>query len=134
MNNIHEHAVLTDVLEPKGSGFVGRHGDDFMLANNAQFVGFSTQVGPEGAVYVLDWHDSEICGGPPRTTTSGRVYRILPTESQANDWDGRYGDLSTMTNGDLVELQRSPSAWHARRARLILQARAAEDNIDTHQQ
>lgn len=130
MNNIHEHAVLTDVLEPKGSGFVGRHGDDFMLANNAQFVGFSTQVGPEGAVYVLDWHDSEICGGPPRTTTSGRVYRILPTESQANDWDGRYGDLSTMTNGDLVELQRSPSAWHARRARLILQARAAEDNID----
>ncbi len=29
MANIHEHAVLTDILEPKGSGFVGHHGDDF---------------------------------------------------------------------------------------------------------
>ena len=38
MGNIHEHAVLTDILEPSGSGFVGHHGDDFMLANNAQFI------------------------------------------------------------------------------------------------
>ena len=62
MANIHEHAVLTDILEPKGSGFVGRHGDDFLLANNAQWIGFSVEIGPEGAVYILDWHDADICG------------------------------------------------------------------------
>ena len=62
MANIHEHSVLSDILEPKGSGFVAHHGDDFMLANNAQWIGFSMEIGPEGAVYVLDWHDADICG------------------------------------------------------------------------
>ena len=62
MANIHEHAVLSDVLERKGSGFTARHGDDFVMANNAQWVGFSMEVGPEGALYVLDWHDADICG------------------------------------------------------------------------
>ena len=60
MANIHEHAVLTDILEPSGSGFIGRHGDDFMLANNAQWIGFSMEIGPDGDVYVLDWHLSLI--------------------------------------------------------------------------
>jgi putative membrane-bound dehydrogenase-like protein len=60
MANIHEHAVLSDVLERKGSGFTAHHGDDFMLANNAQWIGFSMEIGPDGAVYVLDWHDSDI--------------------------------------------------------------------------
>ena len=44
MANIHEHAVLTDILEPQGSGFVGRHGDDFLLANNAQWIGNCTNL------------------------------------------------------------------------------------------
>src|SRR3546814_4714382 len=59
MANIHEHAVLSDVLERQGSGYVGRHGDDVMTANNAQWVGFSMEVGPDGALYVLDWHDAD---------------------------------------------------------------------------
>ena len=32
MANIHEHSVLSDVLEPIGSGFVARHGDDVLMA------------------------------------------------------------------------------------------------------
>ncbi len=54
MANIHEHAVLSDVLEPTGSGFVARHGEDFLQANNAQWIGFSLEIGPEGAIYVLN--------------------------------------------------------------------------------
>ncbi len=48
MANIHEHAVLSDILQPKGSGFVASHGDDFMMVNNAQWVGFSMEIGPDG--------------------------------------------------------------------------------------
>ena len=48
MANIHEHAVLSDVLERKGSGFTARHGEDFVLANNAQWIGFSVEIGPDG--------------------------------------------------------------------------------------
>ncbi|MDG2383473.1 MAG: PmoA family protein [Pirellulaceae bacterium] len=129
MGNIHDHAVLTDILEPRGSGFVGRHGDDFLKANNAQFVGFSTEIGPEGAVYMLDWHDAEICSGPVRNKETGRVYRILPKESNAQDWEGRYDDIRSLSNAELVDLQLSKSEWHARRARVVLQHRAAKGQV-----
>ena len=130
MGNIHEHAVLTDTVERKGSGFVGHHGEDFMLANNAQFVGFSTEIGPDGAIYMLDWHDADICGDIVRTKDTGRVFRIAPKESNAKNWDGRYGDLSTFDDGELVKLQLSASAWHARRARVILQHRALNGALE----
>lgn len=129
MGNIHEHAVLVDTLERSGSGFVGRHGEDFMLANNAQFVGFSTEIGPDGAIYMLDWHDADICGDIVRTKDTGRVYRIAPKPSHADNWDGRYADLKSFTDTELVNLQLSASAWHARRARVILHERAISGTL-----
>ncbi|MEM8487783.1 MAG: PVC-type heme-binding CxxCH protein [Bacteroidota bacterium] len=130
MANIHEHAVLTDILETKGSGFVARHGDDFLLANNAQWIGFSMEIGPEGAVYVLDWHDADICGKDVLDKDTGRIFRITPEESLAEQWDGRYDDLNTKTDVELAALQVSPSDWHARRARVILQYRATQRAIN----
>jgi putative membrane-bound dehydrogenase-like protein len=124
MANIHEHAVLTDYVTPKGSGFVASHGDDFLLANNAQWIGFSVEIGPGGAVYVLDWHDADICGKDVLNKETGRVFRIAAKDSLATEWEGRYDDLAKMDDARLVELQRSKSAWHARRARVILQNRA----------
>ena len=135
MANIHEHAVLSDVLTRQGSGFTARHGDDFLLANNAQWIGFSLEIGPDGALYVLDWHDADICGQDVLHQETGRVFRIAPTRSLATDWPGRYADLSTFSDARLVELQTSRSDWHARRARLILQNRAAKKTLaaDTSQ-
>ena len=135
MANIHEHAVLSDVLTRKGSGFTARHGDDFLLANNAQWIGFSMEIGPEGALYVLDWHDADICGMDVLHQETGRVFRIAPRNSLADAWEGRYTDLRTMSDAQLVDLQTSRSAWHARRARVILQSRAATRALkpDTHE-
>ena len=135
MSNIHEHAVLIDTLERKGSGFVGRHGEDFLLANNAQWIGFSMEIGPEGAVYVLDWHDADICGTQVLNKDTGRIFRVTPKQSAAENWPGRYANLGELPNAELVALQRSASAWHARRARVILQARAAAGKVDraTHE-
>ena len=130
MANIHEHAVLADVLERSGSGFIGRHGEDFLLANNAQWIGFSMEIGPEGAIYVLDWHDADICGKDVLNKDTGRIFRVTPRESLAVNWEGRYGDLRELSDLDLAGLQRSQSAWHARRARGILQSRAASASID----
>lgn len=129
MANIHEHAVLSDILLPKGSGFVARHGDDFLMANNAQWVGFSMEIGPDGGLYALDWHDADICGQKVLNSETGRIFRIMPEKSGAENWEGRYADLSNMSDAQLVALQTSKSDWHTRRARVILQARAADGKL-----
>ncbi len=130
MANIHEHAVLSDDLVPKGSGFVAKHADNVMMANNAQWIGFSMEVGPAGNLYVLDWHDADICGNSVRQKETGRIFRISPKQSLAESWDGRYSDLNTFSDSELAELQTSKSDWHARRARVILQTRATKAAIN----
>ena len=129
MANIHEHAVLSDVLESQGSGFVAHHGDDFLQANNAQWIGFSMEVGPAGNLYVLDWHDADICGKEVLNKETGRIFRISPTKSLAEDWEGRYANLNNMTDEQLADLQTSNSDWHARRARIIMQNRARKTSL-----
>ena len=87
------------------------------------------EIGPDGNVYVLDWHDADICGKAVHQKDTGRVFRMAPKESRAENWDGRYADLKTFDDAKLVELQKSPSAWHARRARVILQGRAVSGRL-----
>ena len=130
MCNIHEHAVLSDILSRKGSGYTGTHGQDFVLANNAQWIGFSMELGPEGDLYVLDWHDADICGNEVVHKETGRVFKISPEQSNAENWDKRYEDLETLNDLELARLQLKKSSWHARRARVILQNRASKAAID----
>jgi putative heme-binding domain-containing protein len=88
------------------------------------------EIGPGGGVYVLDWHDADICGKEVLNKETGRIFRITPEKSLAQNWEGRYNDLKTMSDQQLVELQLSKSAWHARRARIIMQGRAASGDLD----
>ena len=126
MCNIHEHAVLTDVLEPKGSSFIGHHGDDFLPTNDLAWVGFSVEVGPEGGVYILDWHDQNICGNEVKFPNSGRVYRIMPTGVK----DKVTPDLSAMSDAELVECQLHSNDWFVRHARTLLQHRQASGMLN----
>jgi putative membrane-bound dehydrogenase-like protein len=127
MCNIHEHAVLTDVMEPSGSSFIGKHGDDFMPTNDLAWVGFSVEIGPEGGVYLLDWHDQDICGNAVKFPNSGRVYRIMPKGAKVE----ARPNLGAMSDAELVQLQMHPNDWYVRQARTLLQYRASGDKLNS---
>ncbi len=127
MCNIHEHAVLTDILVPKGSSFVGKHGDDFMPTNDLAWVGFSVEIGPEGGVYILDWHDTDVCGNKVNFPNSGRIYRILPQQARRTSAP----NLRSLTDTELVDLQMHPNDWYVRQARVLLHSRFAAGALDT---
>lgn len=126
MCNIHEHAVLTDYMEKNGSSFIGRHGDDFMPTNDLAWVGFSVEIGPEGGVYILDWHDTDVCGNAINFPNSGRVYRIMPKGVTPTSCP----DLGEMSDRELVALQMHNNDWYVRQARTLLQTRAALGKLD----
>jgi putative membrane-bound dehydrogenase-like protein len=126
MCNIHEHAVLTDILEPRGSSFVGKHGDDFMPTNDLAWVGFSVEIGPEGGVYLLDWHDTDVCGNAINFPNSGRIYRI--THHSAGPIERP--QLRSLSDEQLVAMQMHSNDWYVRQARLLLDSRAAAGILD----
>lgn len=126
MCNIHEHAVLTDVLVPEGSSFVGKHGDDFMPANDLAWVGFSVEIGPDGAVYILDWHDTDVCGNKVNFPNSGRVYRIIPNGTRHSPAP----NLRSLSDEQLVKLQQHSNDWYVRQAHLLLHTRATSGKLD----
>ena len=127
MCNIHEHAVLTDIMVPNGSSFIGKHGDDFMPTNDLAWVGFSVEIGPEGGVYILYWHDADVCGNAVNFPHSGRVYRIMPKGAGKT----ARPDLRTMSDAQLVKLQTHTNDWYVRQSRTLLQTRAANGLLDT---
>ena len=126
MCNIHQHMVLTDIMEPKGSSYVGKHGDDFMPINDLAWVGFSVETGPEGGVYILDWHDTDICGNAVNFPQSGRIYRIMPKGAKPI----KQPDLRSLSDEELVKLQMHSNDWYVRQARVLLQSRLADGRLD----
>jgi putative membrane-bound dehydrogenase-like protein len=126
MCNIHEHAVLTDYMVPNGSSFTGKHGSDFMPTNDMAWVGFSVEIGPEGGVYILDWHDTDVCGNAINFPNSGRIYRIMPKGSKPF----ARKNLEAMSDSELVAMQMDNNDWYVRHARTILHHRAATKKLN----
>ncbi len=126
MCNIHQHQVLTDVMTPSGSSYIGNHGEDFVTTNDLAWVGFSVEVGPDGGVYILDWHDTDICGNKINFPDSGRIYRLIPEGTEPIERP----DVGSLSDAELVALQDHANDWYVRAARLNLQMRAASGKLD----
>ena len=78
LSNTHGRRLNNDILQRKGSGYVGTHGEDFMKANHPWYKGFTQIYGPDGGVFLSDWTDNGEChdnDGVHRT--SGRIYKVV---------------------------------------------------------
>ena len=126
MCNIHEHAVLTDYMVPNGSSYIGKHGSDFMPTNDLAWVGFSVEIGPDGGVYILDWHDTDVCGNAINFPNSGRIYRIMPEGAKKIERP----NIPGLTDLELVALQDHSNDWYVRQARVELHSRASKGKLN----
>jgi len=134
VGNIHGNRINVDTLERAGASYVGRHGEDFLRANDAWFRGINLKYGPDGAVYLIDWYDAQACHlneVEKWDRTNGRVYRV---RHQQHDNAGRAqarkaAGLRARTSAELVELQLEPNEWFARAAQLVLAERGADAGV-----
>jgi putative membrane-bound dehydrogenase-like protein len=120
--NVHGRRVNHDRLERHGSGYAGRHEPDFLFANQPWFRGVELKYGPDGGVYLADWTDLGEChdhDGVHRT--SGRIYKIVHGDAPAK----QHVDVASAPNEQLVQWQLHRNDWFVRRARRVLQERAA---------
>ncbi len=126
MCNLHGSRVNHDILEHKGSGYVGHHGQDFLLANDPWFRGLNLAYGPDGGVFLTDWTDTGECHNYTSIDRSnGRIYKIVHGSAVPE-----HPDISRMTDAELVGLQLHKNDWWVRHARRVLQERAAAGKLD----
>ena len=58
------HLVHLDWLVPQGSGFVAHDGFNLLASSDAWTAPIAAQVGPDGAVWVLDWYTPVVQHNP----------------------------------------------------------------------
>lgn len=122
------HAVRWHAVEPMGSSFRSRNGGELLLANDTWFAPSDVCLGPDGCVYVADWHDARTAHPDPDAEwdrSNGRVYRIaFGTPPPA-----RGLDLAKKPSADLIKLLGHANDWHARAARQELADRRDSEVI-----
>jgi putative membrane-bound dehydrogenase-like protein len=125
MCNIHGSRVNQDVLERRGSGYVARHGEDFLFARDPWFRGLVLEYGPDGGVFLADWNDTGECHNYDKTNeTNGRVFKVTHGKPAAVAVD-----LVKESDERLVRLQLHKNDWWVRHARRLLQERAAAGKL-----
>jgi hypothetical protein len=118
-----------DHLHQEGSGYSAHHGEDIFFANDPWFRGVAVKYGPDGGVYIADWTDLGEChdnDGVHRD--SGRIYKVIHGEARKLP----SFDVTKADKEQLLKWLEHPNEWYVRRARLMLQEKAAagEDLTD----
>ena len=120
--NLHGHRLVSDQVEAAGSGFVGHHGNDFLRSNDATFIPVSQRVGPDGALYLSDWSDVQVCHNNTQEIwdrTNGRIYRV-----GFGNPVSRARDLGALADAELVEVALADAnEYFVRQARKVLAER-----------
>jgi len=120
--NVLSNDIYWHVVERKGSSFVNRHGGDLIISNDKWFRPIDTLIGPDGAVYIVDWYDARANHVDPRNNwdrSNGRIYRLAHKDAPKYE----RLELSKMKSLDLVEVLKHPNVWYRSEARRVLAER-----------
>ncbi len=127
MNNIHGQRLNMDVPTRAGSGYVGKHGADFLNFQDRWSQVLNLLYDQDGSVFMIDWYDANQChhnrdDGHDRS--NGRVFKVV-----YNNQPVTRVDLQKLSDDELAKLQTHANDFKARHARRILQERASKGTI-----
>ena len=109
-------------VKPRGSTFEARQVGTLLDSNDTWFSPTDLALGPDGSLYVSDFHDKRTAHPDPDAEwdrSNGRVYKI----EAKNAKPGKDIDLERLSSAELVDHLKNPNGWYAYQARRILAQR-----------
>jgi putative membrane-bound dehydrogenase-like protein len=123
--NIHGHRLNHDLLVPQGSGYVGKHTNDFLRVDDTWFRGVSVIPAADGGVFMSDWCDAGECHDYEDIhRENGRVYKIVYGAAGKT-----YPDIRRVSDNELINFLSAKDEWLVNQARLVLAERADMRNL-----
>ncbi|MEO5602783.1 MAG: PVC-type heme-binding CxxCH protein [Cyclobacteriaceae bacterium] len=126
--------VHADVIKNKGSTFTASrlyNNQEFLASTDAWFRPVNMYIGPEGALYIVDYY-RQIIEGPEwmaeevvksgnlyNGSDKGRIYRITPKGTKPPNFQ-KNSTLTDATLSLLVEKLGDPNIWWRRNAQRLL--------------
>jgi putative heme-binding domain-containing protein len=130
-NVIGFQGILRYKIEDKGASFAGTEAEPILSSTDPNFRPSDLRIGPDGALYFLDWHNPLIghmqhnLRDPSRDREHGRIYRVT--------YEGRPLLQPVQIDGAplprLLEVLKEPEDRVRYRARLELSARDTDQVV-----
>ncbi len=123
--SIHGNSIKRDVLKPNGSTFIASHAPDFLKSGDKNFRPVYQAIGPDGSIYITDWHDQWPCHQTPPDAWDkerGRIYKIVRKGARP----APPSDMGKLSAEQLAEELKSPNPYVYRTARRLLDERQAK--------
>lgn len=131
------HLVGTFVLHRDGTGYKSTSPTNLLASNDEWASPIMAEVGPDGAVWVIDWYNYIIQHNPTpqgfktgkgnayesdlRDKKHGRIYRVLPTDGE-KDKLHEWSSLAQASDLELVQALKHPSFnWRLQAQRLLIE-------------
>jgi putative membrane-bound dehydrogenase-like protein len=129
MGNIHGQRINMDIPERHGSGYLGRHGADFLNFNDLWSQALNFRTDQNGSVYLIDWYDQNQCHRREEEVhdrSNGRIYKVI-----YNSQKWTQIDYAGLDDQGLIQLMEGVNEMPARHARRLLQERAATKKLQS---
>ena len=127
IGNIHGQRFNMDFAERRGSGFVGRHAQDFLNFNDTWSQTLNQLYDQDGSMFIIDWYDKNQChhnreDGHDRA--NGRIYKVVYRNQPVTRID-----FATLSDQELVARTGDLKEFAVRHGRRVLQERAARGQL-----
>lgn len=128
MGSIHGCSIKNDTLRPNGSTYIGSHAPDFLVSGDKNFRPINMRWGPDGSIYLIDWHDQNPCHQAAPDSwdmTHGRIYKIQRTGTKTQP----AVDAAKMSTPELAGLlTRDNPYWYRTALRLLSERKDKRDD------
>lgn len=139
------HLIGTFALRRNGADYQSTSPINLLASDDEWSAPIMAEVGPDGAVWVIDWYNYIIQHNPTpqgfengkgnayeselRDKKHGRIYRVVPVKDAASGAEivHSYSDLSQANNEQLVQTLKHPSfMWRLTAQRLLIERQAGD--------
>ena len=131
-HNLHGHQLNREILAPRDSAYLSSsHGQDPLYTPDEKYLAVDLKYGPDGAVYSIDWHDTQQChvnDAARWDRTNGRLYRMSWKDTFK---PAQFKDLAKATGKELFSYLNHDNEWFARMAQHQLRQRAAKNALSS---